>query len=165
MTTATTVTTGAAAAMRPMQWWDIPAVHELEVVAFPDTAWSPETFWSELAGVPDTRHFVVAANEEQIVGYAGLMAIGREADIQTLAVAHDARRAGCGTRLLDALLDEALARGCTRVTLEVASTAVDAQTLYLRRGFDIIGRRSGYYGNGLDALIMRLRLSGLSGLS
>ncbi|HUV48447.1 MAG TPA: ribosomal protein S18-alanine N-acetyltransferase [Actinomycetes bacterium] len=145
--------------VRPMRWWDIAGVHDVEARAFPDTAWSVESFWSELAGVPDTRHYLVAESGEQIIGYAGLMAIGRDADVQTLAVAPDSRGAGLGARLLDELLNEARRRGCSRVTLDVASTGKDAQGLYRARGFDVIGRRSSYYGSGVDALIMRRRLT------
>ena len=43
----------------------------METSLFPD-AWSVETFWSELAGVPETRHYVVAEVEGALVGYGGL---------------------------------------------------------------------------------------------
>ncbi|MCZ3386871.1 MAG: ribosomal protein S18-alanine N-acetyltransferase [Actinomycetia bacterium] len=141
-----------------MRWWDVGQVHDVEARAFPKTAWSAETFWSELAGVPATRHYVVAETNGQIVGFAGLMAIGADADVQTLAVDAVGQRQGVGRRLLDALLGEADLRGCTRVTLEVAATSEAAQRLYLRRGFAVIARRSSYYGPGADALIMRIRL-------
>ncbi|MCZ3387323.1 MAG: hypothetical protein LH630_10260 [Actinomycetia bacterium] len=71
--------------LRPMRWWDVGQVHDVEVRAFPESAWSAETFWSELAGVPATRHYVVAETNGQIVGYSGLMAVGAHADDQTLA--------------------------------------------------------------------------------
>lgn len=154
------MTTSELNAVRPMHWSDIARVHDVEVRAFCDTPWSVESFWSELARMPDTRHYLVAARGEQILGYAGLMTVGPDADIQTLAVAPDARGAGLGAQLLDALLTEARRRGCSRVTLEVASTGEAAQNLYRARGFDVIGRRSGYYGSGVDALIMRRRLVG-----
>jgi ribosomal-protein-alanine N-acetyltransferase len=141
-----------------MRWWDVVAVHAIEEQAFPDTAWSVEAFWSELAGVPATRHYLVAERGTQIVGYAGLMAVGSEADVQTVAVAPDARRHGIGTLLLDALLDEAGRRGCSRVTLEVAAAGEDARRLYASRGFEAIAQRTGYYGPGADAVVMRLRL-------
>lgn len=148
----------AVPTMRPMRWWDVVAVHAIEQLAFPDTAWSVETFWSELAGVPATRYYLVAEHQRQLVGYAGLMAVGSEADVQTIAVAPDARRRGVGTLLLDALLDEAGRRGCSRVTLEVAAAGEDARRLYAQRGFEAIAHRSGYYGPGADAVVMRLRL-------
>ncbi len=141
-----------------MRWWDVEQVHAIEEDAFPETAWSVEVFWSELAGVPATRHYVVADSGGQVVGFAGLMSIGSEADVQTLAVAAEHRCQGVGAKLLDALLDNAEHRGCSRVTLEVAATSEAAQRLYLLRGFEVIARRSGYYGPGADALIMRLPL-------
>lgn len=144
--------------LRPMRWWDIDAVHALEERAFMETAWSPETFWSELAGVPESRLYVVAACGERIVGYAGLMAVGSDADVQTLTVAAENQRQGVGAQLLASLIDEAKRRGCSRLTLEVAALNEPAQRLYLRQGFEVIARRSGYYGEGADAMIMRLRL-------
>lgn len=146
--------------VRPMRWWDIAGVHDLEAEAFPDTAWSAETFWSELAGVPETRCYFVARSDDRVAGYAGLMTVGSDADVQTIAVAPQFRHRGLGARLLDELLLEATRRGCSRATLEVAASSDDAQRLYRRRGFAVVGRRSGYYGPGVDALIMRLRLPG-----
>jgi ribosomal-protein-alanine N-acetyltransferase len=156
--TATDTATATDMVVRQMRWWDIEHVHVLEEQAFPETSWSAETFWSELAGVPAARHYVVAEIGHQVVGYAGLMTFGAEADIQTLAVAAESQRQGVGSRLLDVLLAEAQGRGCSRVTLEVSAVSEPAQRLYLRRGFEVIARRSGYYGPGADALIMRLRL-------
>jgi ribosomal-protein-alanine N-acetyltransferase len=144
--------------VRGMRWWDIEQAHVVETRSFPQTPWSQETFWSELAGVPSSRHYVVAESAGQVVGYAGLMVVGREADIQTLAVAAERRGQGVGSRLLDALLDEAARRGCARVTLEVEAASHAAQHLYARRGFTAVARRSDYYGPGSDALIMHMRL-------
>lgn len=144
--------------LRPMRWWDIDAVSALEERAFTESAWSAETFWSELAGVPESRHYVVAVSGERIAGYAGLMAVGPDADVQTLTVASEDQRQGVGAQLLASLVEEARHRGCSRLTLEVAAANEPAHRLYLRRGFEVIARRSGYYGRGADALIMRLRL-------
>lgn len=161
--TQTEAPTTPAVVVRRMRWWDIEHVHLLETRSFPETPWSAESFWSELAGVPAVRHYVVAETHSQIVGYAGLMAIGAEADVQTLAVAAGSRRQGIGARLLDALLAEAARRRCSRVTLEVSAGSEPAQRLYLRRGFEVIARRSSYYGPGVDALIMRRRLEPAGG--
>ena len=48
--------------LRPMRWWDIDAALAIEQELFPD-AWSVETFWSELARVPETRHYLVAEDD------------------------------------------------------------------------------------------------------
>ena len=150
---ATTVT------LRPMRWWDVEPAVALERLLFPDDAWSPETFWSELAGVPATRHYVVAVEGEELVGYAGLFAADHhQADVQTVAVAPDRQRRGVGDLLLRALLDEAERRGCTETLLEVRADNEPAQRLYARHGFERIGLRRGYYQPGrVDALVLRRR--------
>ncbi len=144
--------------IRAMRWWDIEGVHAIETVAFPRTAWTVEMFWSELAGVPETRWYAVAQDGDEIVGYTGLMAVGPDADVQTLAVAPAARHSGLGQRLLDELLDEAARRGCSRIFLEVAADNEAAQRLYQRSGFEVTARRGDYYAPGLDAVMMRRSL-------
>jgi ribosomal-protein-alanine N-acetyltransferase len=150
--------------IRPMRWWDIEAASALEQALFPDS-WSVETFWTELAGVPETRYYVVAERyvaerTGAIVGYAGLFATRHQADVQTLAVAADEQGAGLGGTLLQALLDEARRRGCPEVLLEVRADNEAARRLYERFGFERIGVRRGYYRPGpVDALVLRLRLA------
>ena len=142
-----------------MRWWDVEAVHALETVLFPDP-WSVETFWSELAHVPETRHYVVAdAADGEVVGYAGLVATGHQADVQTLGVRADHQGRGLGGELLRALVAEARRRGAGELLLEVRAENVAAQALYARHGFERIGVRRGYYRpGGTDALVLRLRL-------
>lgn len=146
------------ASIRTMRWWDIQRVHVIEAAVFPKSAWTVEMFWSELAGVPDTRWYVVAESADDVVGYAGLRAVPPEADVQTLAVAPAAQRAGIGQRLLDTLVDEARRRHCTRLFLEVAADNAAAQLLYQRNAFEVTARRSNYYGHGLDAVMMQRSL-------
>jgi ribosomal-protein-alanine N-acetyltransferase len=146
--------------LRRFRWWDVEPAHALEVQLFPD-AWSVETFWSELAHVPETRHYVVAEDEGELVGYAGLAAVGHQADVQTVAVAPTAQGRGLGRLLLDALLAEARRRAATEVLLEVRAENEPALALYRRAGFERIGVRRGYYQpGGTDALVLRLRLRG-----
>lgn len=144
--------------VRAMRWWDVGRVHALEAVLFPRDAWTPELFWSELAGVPASRWYVVAEQGEVVVGYAGLFAVPPEADVQTVAVAPEAQGGGVGRRLLDELVAEARRRGCPALLLEVAADNERAQALYEADGFETIARRSRYYPDGTDALVMRRRL-------
>ncbi|MEU9736097.1 ribosomal protein S18-alanine N-acetyltransferase [Streptomyces sp. NPDC048002] len=143
-----------------MRWWDIDAVLELEKALFPEDAWSRGMFWSELAharGAGATRRYVVAADGDRIVGYAGLAASGDLADIQTIAAARDHWGTGLGGRLLTELLRAATAFECAEVMLECRIDNVRAQKLYERHGFEAIGFRRGYYQPGnVDALVMRL---------
>lgn len=149
---------GGAVRLRPMRWWDLEPVQVLETELFPD-AWSPETFWSELAGVPQTRHYLVAEAGPAIVGYAGLAVVGHQADVQTLAVAPAARGRGVGGRLLDELIAEARRRSAGEVLLEVRPGNEAALALYAGRGFEQIAVRRGYFApDGADAHVLRLRL-------
>lgn len=141
---------------RSMRWWDVAAAHSLEVELFPD-AWSQEQFLSELAHVPQTRWYVVAADEQGLLGYIGLRAIAPEGDVQTIAVAPRAQGRGVGRQLLDALLVEAAERHCSQVFLEVRADNAPAIALYQSRGFESTGLRRGYYGPGQDAVLMRRR--------
>lgn len=151
-----------ATEVRAMHWTDLPAVHDIEVVGFPDSAWSLETFWSELAGVPASRAYWVAQREGRVVGYAGLRAVPPDADVQSIAVAGDHQRTGVATVLLTSLIAEAGSRGCRTLLLEVGAENRAAQALYEHHGFEPMARRSSYYGPGRDALIMRLTLPGES---
>jgi ribosomal-protein-alanine N-acetyltransferase len=142
-----------------MRWWDIPAALRIEREVFADP-WSEGAFWSELAGVPETRYYVVAEDEGRLVGYAGLFAAGHQADVQTVAVAADQRGRGLGAQLLRDLLAEAERRDAGEVLLEVRADNEPAQRLYRRLGFERIGVRRGYYQPGpVDALVMRRRRS------
>jgi ribosomal-protein-alanine N-acetyltransferase len=138
-----------------MRWWDIATIMPLETDLFGSTAWSPAQFWGELA--QGNRVYVVAEDEAEIVGYAGLLCIPPTADVQTIAVASRAQRRGVGRALLQELLTAARRAECTEVLLEVRADNASAVALYADEGFDMIARRSGYYGPGEDALVMRRR--------
>ncbi|GAA2744652.1 ribosomal protein S18-alanine N-acetyltransferase [Kitasatospora cinereorecta] len=148
------------ATLRPMRWWDIEPVMELELRLFPEDAWSRGMYWSELAEAHPggTRHYTVAtAPDGTVLGYAGLMAVGVEGDVQTIAVDTGHQGAGLGAALLTDLVEESVRRGCEEVLLEVRVDNVRAQQLYERFGFRPVGIRRGYYQPAdVDALVMRL---------
>ena len=73
------------AQLRPMRWWDIETVAELEDGLFPQNAWSAEAFWSELAQ-RESREYLVAEAGGALLGYAGLLLGPGEADVLTLLV-------------------------------------------------------------------------------
>jgi [ribosomal protein S18]-alanine N-acetyltransferase len=147
------------AALRSLHWSDLPQVHALEQSLFVHDPWSLETFWSELAHVPLTRCYIVAEAEGAILGYAGVMTVGDDADVQTIAVAPEAQGRGIGRLLLRSLLRTARERGCLQLFLEVRSDNEAALGLYAREGFAPMGRRRDYYGAGVDAVTMRLMLT------
>ena len=147
----------SATDVRAMRWWDIPAVMAIEESVFPDTAWTAAQFWSELAY--DDRTYLVVEESERVVAYGGVMVRPPTADIQTIAVDPDYRGRGIARDLLTRLLATADGSGCSEVLLEVSADNAAAIALYASEGFEVIARRTSYYGPGLDALIMRRRTS------
>lgn len=155
-----------AVRLRPMRWWDVEDLLPIERELFGASAWSAETFWSELAQRA-TRYYLVAEDGAGaagdgagagLFGYAGLMLSGAQADVQTIAVAASAQGRGVGAVLLQALVDEALRRGAGALLLEVRADNEPAIRLYRRFGFAQLAVRRGYYQPGdVDALVMRRR--------
>lgn len=141
----------------PMRWWHLSAAHQLESVLFPRDQWTVEQFWSELAH--DTRRYWVALDDDVVVGYAGLLVVPPTADVQTIAVDPRCQGKGVGRRLLGALLEEAQARACADVLLEVRASNASALALYQSAGFVQISARERYYPDGEDALILRRQLT------
>lgn len=142
-----------------MRWWDIPMIHQLEETLFERDPWTVPQFWSELAGVPETRDYFLARDPDgNVLGYAGLFATADTAEVQTIAVARGAQGRGIGRMLLDRLLDRARERGARTLALEVRADNSTALSLYRSSGFVVDGRRRGYYGAGIDAVLMTCNL-------
>jgi [ribosomal protein S18]-alanine N-acetyltransferase len=139
---------------------DMAGVMALERELFPDDAWTPEMFAAELAQSASRRLYLVAEEENALIGYAGMMFTGGpQADVVTLAVDPAHWGHGTGTALLTALLDKARDRGCTEVLLEVREDNPRARQLYSRHGFTEVGIRRGYYQpSNVDAVVMRKAL-------
>jgi ribosomal-protein-alanine N-acetyltransferase len=163
-----------AARLRPMLPADLTAVLTLEHELFPDDAWTPEMFADEVSQPADSRLYLVAEHEAVtaghdgtaqpavLAGYAGMMFVpgmpghGGTADVLTVAVSEASWGKGIGSALLGALVHEARRRRCTEVFLEVRKDNPRARGLYLRRGFEEIGVRRGYYQPAnVDAIVMR----------
>jgi ribosomal protein S18 acetylase RimI-like enzyme len=84
------------------------------------------------------------------------------AELESMAVAASARRAGIGGALCAAVLDWCREQGAASVTLEVRAGSTAALALYAALGFSQAGRRPRYYSDPEDdALILRLPLTPL----
>lgn len=80
------------------------------------------------------------------------------AELHRIVVDPAYRRNGVGDALLTAGTAAALAAEAEEMLLEVRADNTAAVNLYARHGFREIARRSGYYGAGVDAVIMRVQL-------
>jgi len=90
-----------------------------------------------------------------IIGFAGMWTLHDEAHVTTIGVIPTYQGRGLGEVLFLALIDEAIRRRVTWVTLEVRVSNIGAQGLYRKYGLTIQGRRPRYYSdNNEDAFIM-----------
>lgn len=137
---------------------DISAVKQIEDLLFPVDAWSEDLFLAELAEVGISRDVVVAELDSEIVGYASLRFVGKEGDVNTVAVASTGQGKGIGTALMDWLEAKAKERGVRELFLEVRSDNEAANAMYQKRDYERIDIRRNYYGNTIDANIMRKKL-------
>lgn len=149
-----------AARLRPMTRTDLADVLTLEHELFSDDPWPAEMFADEVAQPPESRLYLVAeaGAERVLAGYAGMMFVpgGLQADVLTIGVRPAYWGQGIGSALLAAIIGEARRRGCVEVFLEVRADNPRAHGLYLRRGFEEVGVRRGYYQpSGTDAIVMR----------
>jgi len=145
--------------IRPMNHSDLARVLEIEVDLFPVDAWSEDLFLGELAEVSISRDVSVAILDSEIVGYASFRYVGKQGDVNTVAVASDQQGKGIGTALMDWLESQATLRNVREIFLEVRSDNEAATKMYATRGYERIDIRRNYYGNTIDANIMRKRVA------
>ncbi len=137
----------------PMRRRHLRSVLRIESQVYP-RPWSLSLFLSELA-LRTSRWYLVARVDAAVVGYAGLMFTGDDADVTTIAVDPAWHRAKIGTRLLAELAATARHRNARNLTLEVRVTNLGAQALYEQFGFVAAGVRKNYYvETNEDAVVM-----------
>jgi len=155
---------------------DLPAVVAIDAEAFSQygTAEKPETFQLRLAAFPNGFIILVADNE--VAGYGcsekwltvrepGLdenplvthQPDGRILCITAMAVKVKYRKRGYGLRILDKLIEIAHRESCKKIVLET----VDAQGLFLKRGFTTVGNRM-ERGITLDVMSLDLQNTALN---
>lgn len=132
---------------------DIPEVIAIERASF-TTTWPSDAFYNELH-TNKLAHYFVGRVGGKIVGYGGIWVIFEDSHVTTIATAPEVRGRGYGERLLLHLLDDAIERGASWMTLEVRESNVGAQQLYRKYGFTTVTTRRGYYSdNNENALVM-----------
>jgi len=137
----------------PMTLDDIPAVLQIEALSFV-SAWPPNAFTNELRD-NKLAHYFVGRLGGRIVAYGGIWVILEDSHVTTIAVHPDVRGQRLGEEILVRLLDEAIERNASWITLEVRETNDVAQRLYRKYGFTVVSTRRGYYSdNNESALVM-----------
>jgi [ribosomal protein S18]-alanine N-acetyltransferase len=139
---------------RKLKLRDLGAIEDIERASYP-TPWSRSMFAGELAKPSSICLGAIDVDDDRLVGY---LIISRYVDawhVMNLAVAHDYRRRGIATRLMERLFELTASDGRRGYTLEVRVSNEAAIKLYEALGFRARGIRRGYYtDNREDALIM-----------
>jgi ribosomal-protein-alanine N-acetyltransferase len=150
--------TSTAIMIRKMTADDLTRVHELDQICF-SAPWSIRNFRYELEENQASSQWVAVLPEGSglTVGAIVTWLVVDEVHIATLSVDPAYRRRKIGSRLVCTALEDGLARGATSSSLEVRAGNAAAQKLYYRFGYQLVGRRPGYYqDNGEDAMLMTL---------
>lgn len=139
--------------IRPADTRDLAALLEIEETQFPEP-WSRRMIREEIENHA-TRRYTVMEHDGRVVGVLGLMFIEDDAHINTIATSAGHERQGIGRELLEDGIAAAIARGSSRITLEVAVGNATARSFYLQFGFAPLGIRKQYYQKtGEDALVL-----------
>lgn len=138
--------------IRLMQEKDLHQVAAIEKNIF-SVPWSEKSFSDSLSS-KDTL-YVVAENDNNIVGYCGMYLSLNEGNITNVAVDSGYRRQNIAFNMLEYILGLAKEKGITDVILEVRETNVPAIMLYEQLGFKEAGIRKNFYIEPVEnALIM-----------
>ena len=142
--------------IREMTFDDISPVAEIER-QYSLTPWDETGLLTYL--LRDDTLFLVAEEDEEVIGYAGLLMVPYEADITNITVVEEKRNRGVGRALLTELFEKGREHGVTVIHLEVRESAAPARSLYRSMGFLEDGIRKRYYTEPVeDAVTMTLHL-------
>jgi ribosomal-protein-alanine acetyltransferase len=102
-------------------------------------------------------HALVLAAEDDgvLAGVLVASCVAGESELLAIAVDPRARRRGLGRALLYEALAFARACGAETMHLEVRQDNNAARAFYSVEGFENVGHRRAYYGDGVDAVVMR----------
>ena len=132
-------------------------VYELELESY-DFPWTKEILRDCILYKYDS--FVVVLNDN-LVGYIISKITYQETHILNLTVKKSFRKKGIGKALIELIISDARLRNSENIILEVRADNTDAQSLYKKLNFEVIGTRKEYYEskNGReDAYVLNLNL-------
>lgn len=105
------------------------------------------------------RYFgAVAKLNDKIIGFYIADNVVGDSTLMDICVAPEHQGNGYGKALLNQYLSHAKKLDCLTLFLEVRSSNISAQMLYINHGYIETGRRTGYYPKAIgyeDAIIMR----------
>ena len=98
---------------------------------------------------------------DNLVGYIISKITYPETHILNLTVKKNFRKKGIGKALIELIISDARLRNSENIILEVRANNTDAQSLYKKLNFEVIGTRKDYYeskNDREDAYVLNLNL-------
>ena len=139
----------------PMGHGDINDCWRLDQRCFSDgEAYDRETIRYLVSHAQSVCHKIISPSDQMLAFVVGMIEPDGTGHVVALAVAPEHRRSGLGRRLMAEVEQGFLRRGITTVRLEVRTSNVAAQKLYLNLGYTIVRRMSRYYTSGDDGFLM-----------
>lgn len=141
--------------IRKMTIQDLEAMKDSLEINF-DDFWTYGILKSEIDNI--NSRYIVAIQNDEIVGFAGVLINIDSAEIMNIVVRKDKRNQGIGFKLLQGLIMCSLSSNCINITLEVNEKNTPAIELYKKSGFEKVGQRKRYYNNEDDAILMTKKI-------
>lgn len=114
--------------------------------------WSRQSLEEELNN--ETSLFLVAKEENEVIGYIGMSIVIDEGYIFNVAVREKYRNKGVATALINELVTCGKKNDFSFITLEVRESNLPAISLYSKFGFIKAGERKDYYSNPKENAIL-----------
>ncbi|WP_287584864.1 ribosomal protein S18-alanine N-acetyltransferase [Candidatus Borrarchaeum sp.] len=147
--------------IRPYTQKDLPSIYEIEKNCFSESERYTRQHLEMLGDFK--RYFFLVAQENEgssIIGYCiGVLKSSREGTVGhiiSVAVHPNNRRLGIGLELINELITQLKNAGATSFRLEVKMTNKAAREMYRKLGFNYVHILRNYYGDGKDAIVMKM---------
>ena len=114
--------------------------------------WSKQSLEEELNN--ETSLFLVAKEENEVIGYIGMSIVIDEGYIFNVAVREKYRNKGVATALINELVTYGKKNNFSFISLEVRESNLPAISLYSKFGFIKAGERKDYYSNPKENAIL-----------
>ncbi len=142
-----------------------PNPHKTEIMrlyneVYPDRGQKKAQLLSSLIDVP-TVTGVTCHLDDIFAGFILVQHSNSSGDIIEIITAFSFRRRGIATGLLDVVTRLLKNKQISELFLEVSADNHGAQALYMKNGFDRVGKRDRYYqrqGHFVDAIVMKKKL-------
>ncbi|MGN0382821.1 MAG: ribosomal protein S18-alanine N-acetyltransferase [Eubacterium sp.] len=137
--------------IREMIYEDAKLMAEMDSDIF-TTPWSEESF--EQSFLNEYTTYVVALDNNNIIGYCGMYKSFDEGHITNMAVVEQYRRQKIASRLLEYIFNIVKEEGIRNITLEVRKSNYAAIELYNKFGFKTVGVRANFYEKPTEGAVI-----------